>query len=438
MQDRTRSGPTARAVTALLATVTVATTSAALGAEFGATIEGGVGHSDNIARTPDQEIDESLGTVGLDLLYHEETRRLNADVLADVSYIDYLDDTFDSEVLGNASANVVLGIAPDRFLWTFDDRFGQIRSNVFAAATPANRENVNVMSTGPDLLFRLGTHNSARLTGRYSRTDFEDTDFDQDSVSGSVSLSHELSGGSSVSLVGETASYEYDATSRNSDYDRHSAYLSYDVTGSRTTLGVDLGYTVVDFGSEDNNGLLARLDISRRLSSASTLTFAVGTNFSDAGDAFREAQRQSSDRNDTQSTIATADAFRRRYANLGWTFARNRTEVNLSAGYTEERYERQTSLDRDVLIASASLRRELGRALDLTLSARLEQEEFESGFDDDDWRAGAEFSWNVGRRAVIGLRLFHFERTSSDPATEYDENQAWLTVGYRMGQGQQQ
>jgi hypothetical protein len=403
-------------------------------AEVSSVIEVGVGHSDNIARTPDQEIDESMGLIGLDLLLRHDSRRLTADVVADVSYVDYLDDTFDSEVLGNAAANVQLGIVPERFIWVIEDSFGQIRSDIFAAPTPRNREDVNVLSTGPDFLTRLGNRNLMRLSGRYGRTDYEESLLDQESVGGTLSFIRELSGASSVSLNGEVTSYEYSESTAFSDYDRRSVYLGYEMQGARTTLSAQLGYTMVDFGAQDSDGLLVRLDLTRRVSSTSALSFGIGSSFSDAGDAFRQAQRLRPGRNDTQPTIATADAFRRDFVNVGWEWERHRTNLGLTAGYTSESYERQPELDREYYTAGAHIGRQLGRSVNVNLNARFEREKFDNGFDDDTLRVGAEWYWEAGRHVVFALRGYHYDRTSSDATTEYDENQAWLTVGYRMGQ----
>ena len=67
------------------------------GLAFG--LSAGMGHSDNITRVPEDEIDESFATAGFQLNANQQGR-LSYSALGDLSYVDYLDDTFDSEVVG--------------------------------------------------------------------------------------------------------------------------------------------------------------------------------------------------------------------------------------------------------------------------------------------------------------------------------------------------
>src|SRR5262245_30589409 len=48
-------------------------------ADISASAEAGVGYSDNITRVSENETSETLGTMGLDLLWQERTRRLRGD-----------------------------------------------------------------------------------------------------------------------------------------------------------------------------------------------------------------------------------------------------------------------------------------------------------------------------------------------------------------------
>ena len=66
----------------------------------------GVGHSDNISRVESGEIDETLASAGLKLDWRERTRRIEGDAFVDLTYVEYLDDTYDGEVLGTATGNV--------------------------------------------------------------------------------------------------------------------------------------------------------------------------------------------------------------------------------------------------------------------------------------------------------------------------------------------
>src|SRR5688572_18555996 len=95
------------AAAALAATATdAATTSYGLGA--------GVGQSDNIARTSTNEQSETQASAGLDFSIAETGGRLRGTAAADLAFIDYLDDTFDSEVLGNFNGLGSFDLIPER------------------------------------------------------------------------------------------------------------------------------------------------------------------------------------------------------------------------------------------------------------------------------------------------------------------------------------
>ena len=88
-------------------------------------VEAGVGHTDNITRVETGETDETLATIGTRVDWTEDTRRLAADVFADLDYVEYLDGTYDGEIVGTADADLNFGIIPERIIWQVQDSFGQ-------------------------------------------------------------------------------------------------------------------------------------------------------------------------------------------------------------------------------------------------------------------------------------------------------------------------
>jgi len=131
-------------------------------AELSYGVDVGVGQTDNVARVSTDEQDETIASVGAQLRLDHESRRLRANVETRLEYRDYLDNTYDGEVVGNLLANGVFAFVEDRFTWTVTDTFGQTTQNQFAPSTPDNRANVNYLSTGPDFTLPLGSRNKLR------------------------------------------------------------------------------------------------------------------------------------------------------------------------------------------------------------------------------------------------------------------------------------
>lgn len=399
-------------------------------ATYGVSI--GAGLSDNITRVESNEIDETIATAGFNLDLAHESRVLNADVGAALAYFDYLDNTYDGEVIGGLDADLRFSFIPERFEWMLADNFGQVRQST-AAVTPENRENINFLTTGPDLTLALGDVTRLRLGGRYSLVTYEESPFDNDRLQGTVSLIRNLSGASSVSLNAMSERVEFDDVASSSDFDRQEAYFRYELGGARTQLGLDLGYTLIeDAFDEENDGVMVRFNVARVVSPATTLSLELGSEFSDSGNIFRQYQSTEGVSLATQAVQTTAVPFENRFVTLGWDFSRNRTGFGLGLSRFEEIYEGLPALDREYSVLDARFRRDLSRVLSFQLSAAYSQEEPPSGAagDFNDLRGQADLNWRLGRLLSLNLQYQRFERSSDVAADEYAENLVWLRLGY--------
>jgi hypothetical protein len=393
--------------------------------------------SDNIGRVATDEEDGTVGRAGLLLGYNERSRRLETKVDTNVSYEHYFDDTFDDEVVGGVNGTLTASIVPERFKWFVQENFGQITTDPFAADTPENRENINYFTTGPDFAFGLGNAFTAALSGRYSSTTYETSELDSERYGATLALIRRLSGTTSLSLNATGESIEFEDTTLNNDYDRYQAFLRYNVQGSRTALLLDVGYTKLEFDSQESDGLLAKVSISRRVSASSIVTVGAGTQFSDAGDLFRDTQGQRGVQLGGESVLATGDPFQSRFASLGWAFERNRTALGLSAQYSEEEFENLTSADRTLTTWGGYFNRELSRAAELRLYGTLQEEKFDQlDFQDDETQLGAALAWDVGRTLELRLQYDRYDRDSTAGGTQYTENRTslfatWWPTGRR-------
>ncbi len=390
-------------------------------------LTGGGSWSDNIGRVALDEEEGTIGRAGVEIGYEQRSRRIETDIDLNAAYEHYFDDTYDDDVIGGVDASLNLGIVPERLLWVFQENFGQITSDPFAASTPENREDINYFTTGPDLLLSFGSATSLRLSGRYSDVNYEFQNVDNQQYGASLSLARRLSGTATLSFNVEGTRFEFDDPVANDDYDRYQAFVRYDVEGSRTRLTVDAGYTSLDIDEETSDGLLARLSLVRQLSPASALTVTAGTQFSDAGDMFRSGQDNLGVSLDSSSIVGTSDPFESNFGSLAYDFNRNRTAFGFSATYSKEQYETATTLDRDLTTYAAYFSRQLSRAVSARVFLQLEQEEFDvSGFEDEELGGGAYLDWRLGRTLSLRLQYDRFDRDSTDPTTEYTENRVSL------------
>lgn len=399
-------------------------------------VEVGVGTSDNIRRVPDGEESETILTTGVELAVLREEGRLHSNVDVDLSYFDYQDDTYDSEVTGIANADLRYLFVPGRFEWALIDSFGQAEMDPFAASTPDNRENVNYFTTGPDFTARLGSAGSLTLFGRYSATRFEESNFDDERLLGGLSFGRELSARSELSVNATAERVEFDDETAGSNYDRQSAFLRYDIEGARTTIGMEAGYTEIHDNGSTSSSPLFELDVSRDLSGRSVLTFNGGIRSSDASTALRSGIEAGGGLPTGPDQISSTDPFESRHAALGWHYTAQRTEFQLSVGYEENEYESSSALDRERQFLTASASRQLTPRLTLRAQGTVGSSDFNSADqDEDETQLGLYLSWNATGRLFVELEIENFSRDSSDPLTEFEETRAFLRLAWRNSGG---
>ena len=97
--------------------------------------------------------------------------------------------------------------------------------------------------------------------------------------------------------------------------------------------------------------------------------------------------------------MATSDAFKRHFANLGWAFERNRTSFGLNGEYSQEDYEQAVELDRSVAQYAVYVGRRLSPGLRLRLEARYFTEDFDTAaIRIDELQGIAALNWTVDAR----------------------------------------
>lgn len=403
-------------------------------AELTYTLEMGAGHSDNITRVEDSEVSESMATTGLTLEWQEQRPRFSADVSADADYVKYLGDTYEGEVVGGADATLNFKVLPDRLSWIVQDSFGQASSDPFSPVTPDTRENINYFTSGPTLEFLIGPA-LAQMFATYSMTDFERSPFDSDRLLGGVSVGRRTPGGNGLALNAVTESVTF-KDELNTDYDRDSAYLSYEREGARTEISAEVGYTWL----ENENGVKSSdprflLDVRRELSTSSTLALRLGTQLTDSSDALRTGLGSGTGAPGAGGGVSSsASPFENRHASLLWQFNRHRTSLSLGGVWSDDTYDETPQLDRNRLSWNASIGRQLANRFSLSLRASLSDEEFETTGDAiDTLEIGASMSWQIGPTISLRLDLTRSDRSTSDATGEYVENRGFLSMVYHSG-----
>jgi hypothetical protein len=166
-------------------------------------LEAGFESSDNIARiagTVAPGTDETVYIAGLSFDLVNESDSFTVDLAGSLRQHIYDKNSFDDETLATVIGSLDYSFVRGKFDWTFDVNHGQQTIDPFAAVTPENRENITILSTGPDISLPLSRRSRLLLSASATDVTYEESDFDNQRVRGTVGLSRTLRENSSLSF----------------------------------------------------------------------------------------------------------------------------------------------------------------------------------------------------------------------------------------------
>ncbi len=429
--ERTRHGR--RSAASALACA-IALTLAAAGAraqEFNYDLKSGIGHSNNIARTQTDTIDEWILGLGLGFDYAYQSGRIDATAFSDLVWYDYLENTYDSNVIGNFAGSLLYTIAPERFTWTFTNTFGQAQSDPFQPVTPDNSENINVFTTGPDFMFSVGPRYQARVFGRWTDLYYQTNPYGGQRWLGGLSFERALSAQSTLSLNGTYAKMNYYDQPSQYDFNVQEYYAGYKTANARTSLLVNLGYRTLTRDGSTTDGPLVKLNLTRKLSGYSSIMLDAGSQYGDAGTFLSEEGRPPSG-GGQGPLYANRDVAVRNNVEGTWRIDRQRTNIWFSAGYEQLDYVDNDAQDQDWVSLRARASRRLNEAL--TLGAGVSWRDYTfpnaSGQDYNQFEVRADLNWKPARAFYVDLAAEYNTRNSDSPTGGYDETRFFLWLGY--------
>jgi hypothetical protein len=422
----------ARAAIALLAAAACLGPRWAQAADPGYEVQVGVIETDNIQRLPSGGSDETIATEELDFDWHNKRPWYDVDIDADVSHLSFLQHTYPDEFVGNFLGTSKINLAADLLSWNFADNFGQTPLNALAPITPANRENINYFNTGPVLtLPLLGRELEMVVTGQYGRVDYQQAPLDSNRVTGAVGLLHEISPNTNISINAKEERVDFEDDQLNPDYDMQEAFARFETKGSRTEIGVDLGYGRLLMPGISDGSYVARMDITRRISPNSTVGLSFGHDYSDGADSFLLVQAAGGATLNTPTAVQAGAPFLITYATLAWNYQLDRTTLSLSASYFRDDYQVEAALNNDLTVANVRAVRQISPVLQLALTEYLDREHFTVG-DDSATEAdtGLQLTWRAGRNLSVFCAYYLTKGLGGLEADKFTENRVWLSVGY--------
>jgi hypothetical protein len=446
----------------------ISTTQRAPGYTFG--VDVGVGETDNVTLSPSNPISQTMATADTDFSVNRSSRLLDVNASGNFTYLDYLQGAYGNELLGRFDGVADAAIVPGRLVWVLKDDFGQSALDPYTPVTPNNIENINYITTGPDLKFRFEAVDFVDISVRYARAQYQTSPFNSNRFLGDFTLGRDITAGATISINANAERVLFENTVVNTDFNRDSLFGRYELHGSRTDFTAELGATRVDSsgtspaggpesppesttsGSSVSNpavltqpggsltGPLAKVQLSRRVSPSAKVILTAGQDITDASSSFSSQSMGATGISNISPAALTSDSYRVTYASGGWQYSRNRTTIGVTGRWERDIYPGLSSLDSTRPSAELNVQRRLTRALTAQVVGTwykyeypraLATQEAVGSTDYANMILGASLAWRHGRGLEIRLRYDHDTYSVSNGNTGYHENRIFLTVGYR-------
>jgi hypothetical protein len=429
-------------------------------------VDAGLGETDNVALARTGKVSQTIATIDADFDIKHRSSRLDVNAKGNFTDFDYVQGAYGNQLLGRFDSIGYFAVIPQRLTWALQDDFGQAALDPFAPTTPGNLESINYFSTGPDLALRVGRTGFFDMGLRYARAQFQTSPFNSNRLLGNIGAGLKLSARSSVSLNAVAERVLFENTTVNGNLDRTSGYGRYEIQGARTALSAELGVTKISQNAASGTstvvlrpgsrpiivpvtipqraysttGPLARIALTRKLSSAASLTLTGGRELTDGISSFGSIQGGAIGVVSTVPALLTSSSYTSNFGSAAWRYERSRTVIAVGAHWAKDVYVSQPQFDATRVGGEINAARRLSRAFALQVLGRYYKSDYPNATlltlaggspKYDESLVAAILSWRHSRALEVRLRAEHGSRTTAGVDQGYAENRLFLTIGYR-------
>lgn len=393
-------------------------------------------HSDNIRLTSTDERSDWIHTLLTGFAYQENSADLVARVHAQATYYDYQRSSFDNETLFDLNSSAVWTISPQRFLWTLEDNYQQGLVNSTGVDTPANRTNLNVLSTGPDVYLRIAPVHTLALGARVGDVYTGQVNADNKRFTGTAGWLYQYSPTTTLSLNYRALDVKYDNTVLNNDFVTQDVFFRGQFQPSRSQYVIDLGNTRTSFDrGADVKGTLARFSWIRQATQESRFGVSASRELSNTGTDVlgTTSAGETAAPSGLTRTVITGDVYTskggtifytRRGSLFGAQFEASRRKFDF-ATTPQDRKETDGRLQIDYFVSALTT---------ASLFTQYTRTEYLNFFQRDTERSsGLRLDHHLNRTVSLGLEARHHDRDSTVSSLNFVDNRALITIQYSSG-----
>jgi hypothetical protein len=400
-------------------------------------IDAGIERDDNVTLSATDPVEQDIWRIGVGFALEESTSTVQARLAGRVDHRRYEDiypDATDRMLEGRLNWMLV----PDRFGIVVEDSYGVQTINRFAPAAPDNRQQVNVLSLGPNFYFNVGGPLRGQAELRYIDSDAEVTqDFNSSRVAGALRIIKDIDPTSSLSFNLQAQDVDFDNDLFARDHERVEAFATYRRQYARFDMQLDAGWSRLDYDDgESRDNPLLRAELGWTPSERSRFRVDASNQFSDAATSALDTIGGTGGIPAsvmTGTSRVTASAYEVLEIGAGYEYTGVRTSFSLSTYHQDLDYVDAGTANEEGRGATATFGYRLQPSLTLRGSASADRTEYDPPASRREnnrlYSLALEKQWS--RHWSSTLSVVRYRRDSSVDTAGFEQNVIYLGVAYR-------
>lgn len=399
-------------------------------------VDSGYERNDNVSLSETNPSEQNIFRLGLGFSLEQNSSTVQASLSGRVDHLRY-EDIYDNSTDRMLSGRLNWMIVPERLGFVVEDSYGVNTINRFDPGTPDNRQQVNVLSLGPNFYFNAGARLRGQAELRFINSHAEITeDFNSDRIAAALRIIKEIDPVSSLSLNLQTQDIDFDNDLVGRDHVRTEAFASYQRRLNLFDLQLEAGYSFLDFdqGGDYSNPLF-RAELGWNPRERSRFAVNLEHSISDAAtNALTTIDETTGIPSSviTGSSTVTASPYELSSVSISYEYIGVRTMFSAYAGRQELDYILAITANEESRNAGFSASYQLRPSLVLRGSASINRMDYNtiptSKQDDRLYSVILEKRW--GRRWATSLGYTRYERGGSTSMAEFEQNILYFNIAY--------
>jgi len=384
---------------------------------------------DNVNLVNDPQGKEVGTSVWGSFLIAENTSSLQYNIDSRLESTKYANNLSDDRSLGRVTATSTWVLRPGMFDWNLNDTFTQTAINPYLADTPSNRQNANVLSTGPNYYIRINPVNNLNLEARAEHYTYAEN-IDNNRMFGASRWVYRLNASVDLSLNYELSKVEY-LDGVNNNYDRHDLFFRTEYQRNRNTFEAELGTTRVNNEHIENfHNSRYLISINNQRTRTENIQLSYEHSLSDTGtELLNSGEFVQTDTLETTSN----DTFVTDTARLLYNELTTYGSFSIETRDSRYKYNTQSSLDNERKSLLIVNQWNLQRASSLMIDAYFLNTSYPDpsiNRTDRDKRYEMTYVYGARRNINIRTRVASIERNSTDEIFSYKDMQYMISLEY--------